>query len=137
MARIVKEDEYAEKRKQILDAAQRLIYFKGYEEMSIQDILDELQISKGAFYHYFSSKQALLEELIEYMMHEAELVITPIVQDANLPAIEKFQRFFDVLARWKTARKKIMLALIASWYSDNNAIIRQKTSTAGFKWLLK
>jgi AcrR family transcriptional regulator len=134
MARVLKEKEYAVKRNQILDVTQRLIYSKGYEQMSIQDILDDLQISKGAFYHYFGSKQALLEELIEHMMQDAELVITPIVQDPDLPAIEKFQRFFDTLARWKTARKKMMLALMQSWYSDDNAIVRQKVSTAGLKW---
>ena len=134
MARVLNEKEYSVKRNQILEATQRLIYTKGYEQMSIQDILDELHISKGAFYHYFSSKQALLEALIEYMMQEAEQIITPIVQDANLPALEKFQHFFDVLARWKTDRKQIMLALTVSWYSDDNAIVRQKVSTAGLKW---
>ena len=70
MARIVKEQAYAEKRNEILDVAQRLVYTKGYEQMTIQDILDDLQISKGAFYHYFDSKQALLEALIERMLQE-------------------------------------------------------------------
>ena len=67
MARIVKEEVYAEKRNAILDVAQRLIYTKGYEQMTIQDMLDDLQISKGAFYHYFDSKQAVLEALVERM----------------------------------------------------------------------
>ena len=53
MARTVKEQEYAEKRNEILDAAQRLVYTKGYERMTIQGILADLQISSGAFYHYF------------------------------------------------------------------------------------
>ncbi|HYX49339.1 MAG TPA: helix-turn-helix domain-containing protein, partial [Ktedonobacteraceae bacterium] len=70
MARIVKEEEYAEKRKAILDVAQRLIYSKGYEQMTIQDMLDDLQISKGAFYHYFDSKQAVLEAVVERMGEE-------------------------------------------------------------------
>ena len=51
MARTVK--AHAVRRNEILDVAQRLIYTKGYEQMTIQDILDGLQISKGAFYHYF------------------------------------------------------------------------------------
>ena len=38
MARTVKEEDYAVKRKEILDVAQRLVYTKGYEQMSIQDI---------------------------------------------------------------------------------------------------
>lgn len=53
MARVVKEKEYAQRRSQIVEAAQRFMYTKGYELMSIQDILDDLGISKGAFYHYF------------------------------------------------------------------------------------
>ena len=53
MARTVKEQEYAEKRNDILDSALRLVYSKGYERMTIQDIQADLQISSGAFYHYF------------------------------------------------------------------------------------
>ncbi|MFZ2015151.1 MAG: hypothetical protein WAV00_15135, partial [Nocardioides sp.] len=47
---------------------------------------------------------------------------------------QKFQRFFDVIARWKTARKELIFALLQGWYSDSNAIVRQKISTAGVKW---
>jgi len=134
MARVVKEDEYNVRRNEILESAQRFVYTRGYEKMAIQDILDNLQISKGAFYHYFTSKQALLEALIERMMLDAEQVLTPIVHDPNLPAPVKFQRFFDTIARWKTARKDFILALLQGWYSDGNAIVRQKVSAAGIKW---
>ena len=47
----------------ILRTAEKLFFEKGYEETSIQDILDALSISKGGFYHYFESKIALLEEI--------------------------------------------------------------------------
>jgi AcrR family transcriptional regulator len=60
MARIVKEEEYLARRNEILDASLRLVYSKGYDKMTIQDILDQLHISKGAFYHYFDSKVAVL-----------------------------------------------------------------------------
>src|SRR5438093_12568621 len=104
MARIVK--EYAVRRNEILDVAQQLVETKGYEQMAIQDILDDLQISKGAFYHYFDSKPALLEAIIERMLQEVEQLLVPIVHDPQLPALEKFQRFFAVSAGWKTARKE-------------------------------
>jgi AcrR family transcriptional regulator len=126
MARSVNEKEYALKRNQILDVTQRLIYTKGYEQMAIQDILDELQISKGAFYHYFDSKPALLEALIERIGQEALQLLTPIVQDPHLPALEKLQRFFDTAVQWKTARKAFMIELLHVWYADHNAIVRQK-----------
>jgi len=133
MARIVKEQEYAARRDAILDVAQRLVYTKGYEQMAIQDILNELQISKGAFFHYFNSKQLLLEAIIERMRDGVEQLITPIVHDPHLPALEKLQLFFAAILRWKTERKDFLLALLRVWYADDNAIIRQKLYTAGRK----
>ncbi len=134
MARTVKEKEYAVRRNEILDVTQRLVYTRGYEQTAIQDILDELQISKGAFYHYFDSKQALLEALIERMRQEVEPLILPIAQDPHLPTLEKLQCFFDVAGRWKTAHKTYILALLRVWYADDNAIVRQKVQADLIKW---
>jgi AcrR family transcriptional regulator len=123
------------RRNEILDTAQRLIYTKGYEQMTIQDILGNLQISKGAFYHYFNSKQALLEAIIERMQQEVEQIAQPIVQDPQLLALEKLNRFFATVSSWKIARKDFLLALLRVWYQDNNTLVRQKLRTTGTTWL--
>jgi TetR/AcrR family transcriptional repressor of nem operon len=133
MARIVKEEEYAGKRNAILDVAQQLIYTRGYEQMTIQDMLDGLRISKGAFYHYFDSKQAVLEALVERMGEEVVQLLLPIVHDPVLGALEKLRRFFPTLARWKTARKDFILALMHILYADENALFRQKARTLAVK----
>jgi AcrR family transcriptional regulator len=133
MPRIVKEDEYAVRRNEILDAAQRLVYTKGFGQMTIQDVLDELHISKGAFYHYFDSKHALLEALIERLQAEAEKILVPIVQDAQLSALEKLERYFATAAQWKTAQKAYLLALLRVWYHDDNALVRQKVFASALK----
>ena len=133
MARIVKEEEYAVKRKEILAAAQKLIYTSGYEQMSIQDMLDELNISKGAFYHYFDSKQALLDGLVDRMIDDAELVLRPILESDDLPAIEKLKRYFEAGNRWKVSQKSFMLDLLRVWYTDSNALLRQKQEAAAVK----
>jgi AcrR family transcriptional regulator len=135
MARTVHEEKHAVKRNEILDVAQRFVYTKGYEQMSIQDILNELQISKGAFYHYFDSKGALLEALIERMVQDAEPVILPIVHDSQLSALEKMHGLFDASARWKTARKDYLMSLMRVWYADENALIRHKTYTRTIKYI--
>jgi len=126
MARIVKEKEFAGKRNEILDVAQRLIYTRGYEQMTVQDILEELEISKGAFYHYFDSKQTLLEALVERLGAGALQLILPIVHDPVLPALEKFQRYLATLNQWKVGQKAFFLALLRVWFTDDNAIVRQK-----------
>jgi AcrR family transcriptional regulator len=131
MGRVVKQAEYAARRKQILDVAQRLVMeTKGYEGMAIQDVLDELGISKGAFYHYFDSKAALLEALIERLAEEALPMFIQLVEAPGLTALDKLQRFFELSGRWKTARKDYLMALLRSWYADENALLRVKLRTA-------
>jgi TetR/AcrR family transcriptional repressor of nem operon len=134
MARIVNEKEYAARRNEILDVVQRLVYTKGYEQMTIQDILDDLHISKGAFYHYFDSKGSALEALVERMVvMEVIPLLMPIVQDPHLTALEKLNRYFDTAIRWKTAKKTFMLELLRVWLADENAIVRQKLFTMSLK----
>jgi AcrR family transcriptional regulator len=127
MVRTLKKEEYATKRNEILDVALQLVYSKGYDKMTIQDILDQLQISKGAFYHYFDSKADVLDALIERMVVEqVEPLLLSTVQDPHLTAIEKLQRYFDTAVRWKTSQKKLIMELTRVWYSDENALARQK-----------
>lgn len=124
MVRIVNEQEYAQRRNAILDATNRLLLSRGYEQMTILDIVEELQISKGAFYHYFDSKQAAFSALLERMGQELDRHLFPLVEDSTLPALEKLQRFFDALAGWKQERLSVLLAVTRVWYSDDNTLIR-------------
>ena len=49
------------RKKQILDTAEAMFAERGYEQTSVQDIIDCLHSSKGSFYHHYASKEALLE----------------------------------------------------------------------------
>ncbi len=130
MARTVNQEEHAVKRNEILDAAQRLVDTIGYERMTIQDILDDLQISKGAFYHYFDSKLAVLEALTQRMVVEFEQALLPVVHDPDLSALEKLQRLFLTVIHSKAAQRTFVAALLRIWYTDDNAIVRQKVDAA-------
>lgn len=126
MARTLNPEEHALKRSEILDAAQRLIFSKGYEAMSIQDILDLLNMSKGAFYHYFSSKQDLLEAFSERMMEDGLKVLSPTLEDPTLTPIGKLERYFQSGATWKAQNKAAVTQMVRIWYADENALVRQK-----------
>lgn len=52
-----------ESKNRIVETAEKLFAEKGFEETSVQDILDELKLSKGGFYHYFATKMELLTEV--------------------------------------------------------------------------
>lgn len=126
MARTLDPAAHALRRDEFIDAAQRLIQTRGYEQMSIQDVLDELGASKGAFYHYFDSKEALLTAVIDQMIDEAMAAVEPMVADPNLTAPEKFERVFSGIAQFKNARIDLLQGVIQAWISDDNAIVREK-----------
>jgi AcrR family transcriptional regulator len=126
MARTLKAEVYRVRRDAFIDAGQRLMQTKGYEQMSVQNLLDDLEASKGAFYHYFDSKQALLEAVIERMVDAGLAAVAPVVDDPHLTALEKLQGVFGGIGRWKTDRKALVLSLLQVWLSDDNAIVREK-----------
>jgi len=131
VARTLDPAAHAVRRDVFLDAAERLIRTKGYDDTSIQDILDEVDASRGAFYHYFDSKEALLEAVIERMADAALPIIEPIAADPDLPAAAKLQAVFSTAGQWKTERSDLLLALMRSWYSDENDLVRLRVARAG------
>lgn len=126
MARTVDVAARTVRRDAFLDAAQRLIQTKGYEQMSVQDVLDALETSRGAFYHYFDSKLELLEAVVERFADAGMAAIAPILDDPRLPALRKLERVVGGLARFKAGRKELVVALIEVMNSDGNALFREK-----------
>jgi AcrR family transcriptional regulator len=124
MARTIKPPDV--RRAEILDTAERLIVTKGYEQMTIQDLLDQLQLSKGAFYHYFDAKFTVLEAVLLRRQAELEQRLNAILEDSDLPTLGKLRRFFDTLSGWKTAQKSLLLPLLTVLYRDDNAVVRYK-----------
>ena len=141
MARTVNEAAYEARRNAILDAAQRAITTRGYEQMAIADLLSELRMSSGAFYHYFDSKPALLLALVERTRDQMAELVHPIVDDPTLSGLDKLQRFFATFDREKLAHKEFVLSFIRVWYADENALFRHKLYIARIElfapWLEK
>ncbi|HVS43773.1 MAG TPA: TetR/AcrR family transcriptional regulator [Candidatus Dormibacteraeota bacterium] len=115
------------RRDAFVDVALRLIQTKGYEQMTVQDVLDQLGASKGAFYHYFDSKRALLEAVVERSTDGALAALAPLLDDPHLSAARKLEEVFAGIAAWKAQRKELMLAILEVWVSDDNAIVREKS----------
>ena len=66
-----------------VDAATHLIQTKGYTQMSVQDVLDELGASRGAFYHYFDSKGALLDAVMERLLTVGMTIAEQVMADPD------------------------------------------------------
>ena len=128
MKRVVKEPDV--RRTEIINTAQALFYTKGYETTSVNDIVKAVGVAKGTFYHYFESKTAVLEEIIEMLTEQGMAIMRTVVDDPTLDALEKWRRSFDVLGSWKTAQKEEMVQLMTLMYRDENILMRQKLQTA-------
>lgn len=57
-----------ERRKEIIDMSAELFLSRGYEETSINLIVEQLGVAKGTFYHYFKSKEDILEAVLENLL---------------------------------------------------------------------
>lgn len=68
MPRTVKKPE--ERRREIVGAARELFEAGDYASTTMRDVMDRLGIAKGTIYHYFSSKEALLEAVVENIIDE-------------------------------------------------------------------
>ena len=55
----LKEKEKEERRNYIIDAAEKLFFSKGYDNVSMKDIADEVGISRAALYLYFKNKEVI------------------------------------------------------------------------------
>lgn len=58
----VSKEKVAEHRKAILEAAARLFRQRGFDDVSVADIMKAAGLTHGAFYGYFPSKEALIAE---------------------------------------------------------------------------
>jgi AcrR family transcriptional regulator len=55
------------RRRQLLDAAQKLFIRKGYRSTTTEEIARKAGLTKGAFYHHFRNKEDILTALFEQM----------------------------------------------------------------------
>lgn len=133
MARTRNPTTHALRRDEILDVAERLIRTLGYDAMSIQSVQDELGCSRGALYHYFGSKEAILEAVIDRMTEVGMAFIRPIADDPALSALEKLQGMFTAGGNWKHDRKDFILPLLRGWYQPGNDLVRGRAESRAFK----
>lgn len=79
----------------ILDVSLELFLSKGYDNTSIQDIIDRLGgLSKGAIYHHFKSKEAILIEVYARMSKVIEVQMSNIRNDKKLNGLKKLRKMF-------------------------------------------
>ncbi|HOI31023.1 MAG TPA: TetR/AcrR family transcriptional regulator [Melioribacteraceae bacterium] len=92
----------------ILNTAFGLFLQKNYKEVTMKEIVDKTGLSKGAFYHYFTSKEELFREVIETVYFK-NLVID--FKKINAESLKQFYtRYLDyMMDNFQKMREKLML----------------------------
>ena len=126
MARTLNPQSHGVRRDAFLDATQRLTLTKGYEGFSVQDVIDEVGASKGAFYHYFGSKSDLLEAVVERMADAVQVTWDEVMARPGLTAIQRLEDIFGATAQYKNERRDLTLAVLQGWLAESNTILREK-----------
>ena len=67
----------------IISAAWELFYEQGYDDTTVEEIIDKSQTSKGSFYHYFEGKDALLSSLSILFDEKYQELMEVIDKDMN------------------------------------------------------
>src|SRR6266511_2178056 len=110
-------------RDQILDAASRLIYLRGYHCTSLDDVLRESGVGKGNFYYYFRSKEDLGYAIIDRLMRgSGERTLQPVFADTSADPIAQIQAFLDRVLENQRRRKCVggcPIGNLASELSDS------------------
>ena len=120
--RTVKEPE--ERKKEILDAAEKLFAERGYEAATVNDILDAVKIAKGTFYYYFKSKEDVLDALIEKRISEGVAKAEEIAASSFSPV----QKLLAIMMAQKP-QNQIQEDFTAVLHEKDNAKMHQKSLT--------
>ncbi|MEA5091278.1 hypothetical protein SDC9_22524 [bioreactor metagenome] len=91
MARITKDPVV--RRNEIIDAAEKLFYSVGYDETSVSDIVKAIGVAQGTFYNYFTSKDAVLEALVQRHVSKIYIKLEGI-EKSEMTAVQKFEKMF-------------------------------------------
>ena len=76
----------------ILDVAQRLFLEKGYDNTTIQDIVNELGgLTKGAIYHHFKSKEEIIDALGEKLFFFDNNPFVTVQKQKHLNGLQKMR----------------------------------------------
>lgn len=82
----------------ILDVGVGIIIKKGYHNVGIQEILNEANIPKGSFYHYFKSKEDFGSQVIQHYNKTALDTLEKYVSDESKPHKERLTAFFSEMS---------------------------------------
>jgi AcrR family transcriptional regulator len=126
MTRVIKKAD--ERRTEILDAAQRLFMSRGYDATTVNDLITVVGISKGAFYHHFSSKDDVLHALVWRMAEQGLAAVLPLLEREDLTPLEKLKAFFNEGQQYKKENFAALRSITKVLFREENLRLRLRSA---------
>ena len=137
------------KQEAFLKAGTRCFNQKGFSGTSLDEIAEQLQVSKGAFYYHFANKEALLTQCFDYTLDQLERVVAGIEQMDAGP-VERLETacrqifalqntdqgplvHFNAITALPPAVRQRLLARLATVHSTLETYIEQGISASQFR----
>lgn len=122
MARVTKKAEV--RREELLDVAFDLCRSHGFEAMSVEQVTRTAGVAKGTFYHYFASKDALLEQLVRRLGDGLFDHLCLAASGVQGSGAERLRALMDAAGGYKLTQPD--LAYASFLYSDENRDLRHR-----------
>lgn len=116
-----RDKENADLKEEIKNAAWELFYEKGYEETTVNDIIEKAKTSKGGFYYYFKAKDELLHSLYSFFDREYEKFYENM--DKSLNSLVKLKQLSQYVSYF--IEGNVSPGLLAALYQSQLAKKRQ------------
>jgi AcrR family transcriptional regulator len=116
------------RRQELLDIAARSFAERGYDSTTVDDVIRQAGLSKGAFYYYYPSKQALLEGLATAAATRALEALQPVMNASGLGAVDRLNAFLR--QGRQTHDAAATLAVFESIFRPDNVVLYHRMHAA-------
>lgn len=122
MARKRIEEDFNRKKLEIIQSAFDILLEEGPERLSVNYLLRKTNMSKGAFFHYFDSKEELLSGVFDYVSKPIIDNIEAIMQKEGLNVVNKLTMLYQSVGSMKADYGKGFEALSRILYRHDNKL---------------
>lgn len=107
----------------ILDVSETLFTEKGYDNTTIQNIIDALgDLSKGAIYHHFKSKEAIIDALTTRMYGNVDTLLNELMMNQKLNGLEKIRELLYITL--ESSAQQALLKVVPKLQKNPKLLIR-------------
>lgn len=123
MSRIRKQSEYDNKRSEIVSMAITLLDQIGYEEFSVNKVIAYAKMTKGAFFHYFKSKNELIDAIVDIILLPMAEALEEIVKDNTITPKQKIVSMAASVGKIKSTHRQTANQLVRLLQREENKSI--------------